>query len=119
MNWYLESLKKYWDFEGRSRRTEYWMFQLFYVLLFVPIMILDAIISAMIGSGFIGLTIIYIVVMLVPNFSVSVRRLHDTNNSGWMLLITFIPLIGGIWLFVLNVTEGDKVQNKYGVNPKS
>jgi uncharacterized membrane protein YhaH (DUF805 family) len=48
-----------------------------------------------------------------------VRRLHDTSKSGWWILISLIPLIGGIWLLVLLATDGDPGNNLYGPNPKS
>ena len=51
--------------------------------------------------------------------AVAVRRLHDVGKSGWFYLISLIPLIGGIWLFVLFVTEGDKGANQYGPDPKA
>jgi uncharacterized membrane protein YhaH (DUF805 family) len=61
---------------------------------------------------------IYTVISLLPGLAVTVRRLHDTGKSGWMLLLVFLPIIGWIWLFVLTVTEGDAGQNDYGPNPK-
>jgi len=56
--------------------------------------------------------------MLVPGLAVGVRRLHDGGKSGWMMLISFIPLIGGIWFIVLMATDIDSGANKYGPNPK-
>ena len=57
-------------------------------------------------------------VHLIPGLALSVRRLHDVGKSGWFLLIILIPLIGGIWLLVLECTEGNKSENKWGPNPK-
>ena len=55
----------------------------------------------------------------IPAFAVSVRRLHDVGKSGWFLLISLVPIIGGIWLLVLVCTDGDSSENAYGPSPKS
>jgi len=62
---------------------------------------------------------IYGLAMLVPSLAVGVRRLHDVGKSGWFYLISFIPLIGLIWLLVLFFTDGKSESNKWGVNPKN
>ena len=56
--------------------------------------------------------------MMLPNFAVTVRRLHDVGKSGWWMLIVLIPIIGAIWLFVLTVTDSQADDNEYGANPK-
>ena len=61
---------------------------------------------------------LYSLIAFLPHLAVTVRRLHDTNNSGAFLLIAFVPLIGFIWLFVLLIKEGNKGSNKYGDDPK-
>lgn len=63
--------------------------------------------------------LIYSLAALIPNLAVSVRRLHDTNKSGWMLLIGLIPIIGSIILIVFFCTEGTQGPNQYGADPKS
>jgi len=113
MEWYLKALRQYADFEGRARRKEYWMFTLFN-LIFV---ILALVIDGLIGTGAI-LYFIYVLATLIPNLSVSVRRLHDVGKSGWMYLIALIPLVGFIWLLVLFVTDSEPGDNIYGPNPK-
>lgn len=113
MEWYLKALRQYADFEGRARRKEYWMFTLFN-LIFV---ILALVIDGLIGTGAI-LYFIYVLATLIPNLSVSVRRLHDVGKSGWMYLIALIPLVGFIWLLVLLVTDSEPGDNIYGPNPK-
>jgi uncharacterized membrane protein YhaH (DUF805 family) len=57
-------------------------------------------------------------VLFIPGLAVAVRRLHDIGKSGWMLLITLIPLIGVIWLLVLLLTDSNSEENLYGANPK-
>jgi uncharacterized membrane protein YhaH (DUF805 family) len=114
MNWYLAVLKKYAQFSGRARRTEYWMFFLFNLLIFIALMIVEGILGSM---GIIGA--LYGLATLIPNLAVSVRRLHDTNRSGWWLLIGLVPLVGVIVLIVFVATEGTAGDNAYGPNPKA
>jgi uncharacterized membrane protein YhaH (DUF805 family) len=56
--------------------------------------------------------------LLLPSIAVTVRRLHDTNRTGWWILISFLPLIGGIWLLVLTVLDGTPANNRFGPDPK-
>ncbi|MFY7960951.1 MAG: DUF805 domain-containing protein, partial [Elsteraceae bacterium] len=56
--------------------------------------------------------------MLIPTLAVLVRRLHDTNRSGWWFLLAFLPVIGQIWLFVLLVLDSHPGDNRFGPNPK-
>jgi uncharacterized membrane protein YhaH (DUF805 family) len=119
MEWYLQALRRYTDFSGRSRRKEYWMFALFTVIFSVTTTILDYILgtdSFILNTGF--LSFIYGLGIFIPTISVSVRRLHDTGKSGWMLLVAIIPLIGAIWLLVLFLTDSAPGENQYGSNPK-
>ncbi|MBX7042973.1 MAG: DUF805 domain-containing protein [Ignavibacteria bacterium] len=119
MNWYLKVLKNYTNFSGRARRKEYWMFTLFNVIFAVAAMLLDNLLGIAIeGIGYGPIYGLYVLATIVPGIAVSVRRLHDVDKSGWMLLIGLIPLIGAIWLLVLFVTEGTPGDNQYGPNPK-
>jgi len=119
MNWYLKVLKQYTDFNGRARRKEYWMFVLFNLIFSVIAMILDNVFGiAMEGIGYGPLYGIYLLAIILPSLAVAVRRLHDIGKSGWMILITLIPLIGGIWLLVLLATDSNPGDNQYGPNPK-
>ena len=132
MDWMLMPLRRYADFSGRSQRKEYWMFQLFIILVF---MLLGIVLS--VGGGFSGVfdpanggspsAIIWIVIalfsifvlaLIVPGLAVIVRRLHDQDKSGWFILIQFIPYIGGIVLFVFMCIEGTKGENRFGPDPK-
>ena len=119
MNWYLKVLKQYADFNGRARRKEYWMFTLFSIIFYIVAMILDNIVGTAIdGVGYGLFYILYALAILIPSLAVSVRRLHDVGKSGWMILISLIPLIGAIWLLVLMVTDSNPGENEYGPNPK-
>ncbi len=120
MNWYYKVLRQYSDFNGRARRTEYWMFTLINALItFIFVMIdgkLGITLLEEIPYGY--LTLIYSLVVFLPSLAVSVRRLHDIGKSGWWYLVGLIPFIGGIWLLILLVTEGVAQENEYGTNPK-
>ena len=119
MNWYLKVLKQYADFNGRARRKEYWMFILFNMIFSIVAMILDNILGIAIGGIGYGLLYgLYVLAVLIPSIAVAVRRLHDIGKSGWMILISLIPLIGAIWLLVLLVTDSNSGENEYGPNPK-
>lgn len=113
MQWYLKVLKNYVAFSGRARRTEYWMFTLFSVIISLVLTLIES----MIGIPGV-LTMIYTLAILLPTLGVIVRRLHDIGKSGWWFLISFIPLIGSIWLLVL-LCQDSKEDNQYGVNPKT
>jgi uncharacterized membrane protein YhaH (DUF805 family) len=89
----------------------YWWWVLFAIIAAVVANIVDAIIGAPILSVIVGLG------LLLPGLSVAIRRLHDTNRTGWWILIGLIPLIGFIVLLVFYVQEGDAGDNKYGPPP--
>lgn len=63
--------------------------------------------------------LVYSLAMIIPSIAVTVRRLHDTNRSGWFILINFVPLIGPIVVFVFMVLDSDPDANQYGPNPKT
>lgn len=129
MNWYLKVLKQYVDFSGRARRTEYWMFTLFNLVVEVILGFIDRALGfgAFNGSTSNGVAFsaslgllggLYSLAVLLPSLGVAVRRLHDTNRSGWWLLIGLIPFIGGIVLLVFFVLEGTRGPNRFGNDPK-
>ena len=108
MNYYFGVLKKYAVFNGRARRKEYWLFFLFnFIITFI--------LGAIDGSWSTGhaktLSVIYCLAVLIPGIAVGVRRMHDINNSGWLILIPFFNLI-------LFCTEGTKGANRYGPDLK-
>ena len=119
MNWYLTVLKKYAEFSGRARRKEYWMFVLFNIIFFIVAIILDNILGTAIENVGYGLFyFLYGLAVIIPSLAVTVRRLHDTGKSGWWIFISLIPLIGGIWLLILLVTDSQPGENPYGPSPK-
>ncbi|MEL6592117.1 MAG: DUF805 domain-containing protein [Bacteroidota bacterium] len=120
MEWYLKALRQYADFRGRARRKEYWMYILFHLMFICAFVFLGVVFENYMGSFSLSpmLLGIYVLGTIIPTFAVLVRRLHDTNRSGWNFLIRFIPLIGDILLLVFLVDEGDPGPNRYGPDPK-
>jgi len=119
MNWYIKVLKQYADFSGRARRKEYWFFFLFNIIIGIGLAVIDSVTGTFNeehGMGLLGG--IYMLAVLIPGLAVSVRRLHDTDRSGWWVLIGFIPLIGAIVLIVFMVLDSKPGRNQYGGNPK-
>jgi uncharacterized membrane protein YhaH (DUF805 family) len=133
MNWYLEVLKKYRVFSGRANRKEYWMFFLVhYIVLYfsaIFIALIAAIFWVTIGGSF-GITVntsdsfagafdnvftaifsILIYIHTISTISVGVRRMHDTDHSGWWLLFPIVNL-------VFAVSEGTQGDNRFGADPR-
>ncbi|MFT5724917.1 MAG: uncharacterized membrane protein YhaH (DUF805 family) [Bacteroidia bacterium] len=122
MEWYLKVWRNYANFNGRARRKEYWMFTLlhYFVILCIYAIIfttIDSDTSSLVPVGF-GLVAVYWLSALIPTLAVIVRRLHDIDKSGWMILVYFIPFVGPIWLLVMLLTDGTPGPNQYGGNPK-
>lgn len=118
MNWYIGVLKKYAVFSGRARRKEYWMFVLINIVVSVGLAIADNVLGTVSQAGVGMLGALYSLGVLIPSLAVGVRRLHDTDRSGWWLLIGLIPLIGLIVLIVFFVMDSQPGQNRFGANPK-
>lgn len=118
LNYALMPFRKYAQFQGRSRRAEYWWYTLLVVVVSIVLAGIDmAMLGASAGSpGMLGL--IWAAATFIPSIAVGVRRLHDTNRSGFWLLIAFIPLIGAIVLLVFFVMDGTPGENKFGPSPK-
>ena len=119
MNWYLTVLKKHAVFSERARRKEYWMFVLFNFIIVFVLSLIEGIVGIAPETDQSVLASIYSLAVLIPGIAVSVRRLHDTNRSGWWLLIAFAPLIGAIVLIVFMVEDSQQDENQYGSNPKA
>lgn len=119
MNWYIEALKKYAVFSGRSRRKEYWFFVLFNVIFSFVLGFIDGMMGNVhmeSGMGLLGG--VYSLLLLIPGIAVSVRRLHDTNRTGWWVLLGLIPIIGALVLLIFMIQDSTPGENNYGQNPK-
>lgn len=112
----------YANFNGRARRAEYWWWWLAQILLVFVMIIPMVAISP--ETSEIGATISLILIAvwsigtLLPNITVTVRRLHDSDKTGWLYLLGLIPYIGGLILFVLMLLPGTPGENQYGDDPK-
>jgi uncharacterized membrane protein YhaH (DUF805 family) len=119
MNWYIGVLKQYFVFYGRARRAEYWNFVLFNIIVSIILSVIDHTLGTYdpeTEAGLLGG--IYSLLIILPSLGVTVRRLHDTDRSGWWILISLIPLIGAIVLLIFLVQDSQPEQNRFGVNPK-
>ena len=113
MNWYLAVLKNYVGFEGRARRQEFWMYALINFIIAVVLYLIGLAIGTQI------IYYLYALAVLLPGLAVAVRRLHDTDKSGWWVLLGIIPIVGAIILIVFTATEGTRGPNQYGQDPKA
>jgi uncharacterized membrane protein YhaH (DUF805 family) len=139
----FQPLRKYAEFEGRARRSEYWLFQLFFWGVVVALYVVMSIISVifiqpsavgpdttvaaddpgLMAASIItlvmgGAILIFFVAMFIPSLALRVRRLHDIGLSGWMILIGVIPFVGGLALFIMSVLDGSIGRNTFGEDPK-
>lgn len=109
---FIEAVKKvltnYANFNGRARRSEYWWYTLFTVIVSIVLGVVDG----ATGSGVGTLGAIFSLATLIPSIAVAVRRMHDVGKSGWFCLIP-------IYNLVLACTEGDQGTNEYGPDPKN
>ena len=113
MDWFIDCItKNYVNFSGRARRKEYWMFTLFNIIACFVVMLLDSFLEL---NNI--LILIYVLAILLPSYAVTVRRLHDTDKSGWWLLLMFVPF-GNIILLIFCLIDSTPGPNQYGENPK-
>jgi uncharacterized membrane protein YhaH (DUF805 family) len=142
MEWMLMPLRKFAQFGGRSRRTEYWMFFVFNILVGVVTNLVDR----LLGLGAVGIDTFATLALLIPNAALWVRRLHDVNRSGWWIWTIITPaglilqqawgrenepvtngimvlagllVVAAIWNLVLMLLPGTKGPNNFGPDPKN
>ena len=108
----MEEYKKMWkngfNFSGRATRRDYWMAVLF-----------NMIVSFVVGfvAGLVQLPIlgtIYVLAVMIPSIALSIRRMHDINKSGWVILLSLVPVVGGIIVLVFHCLASVNENNKYG-----
>jgi uncharacterized membrane protein YhaH (DUF805 family) len=120
MSWYLAVLKKYAVFVGRARRTEYWYFFLFNLIITIALILVDTGAGTFYAeSGFGLLSSLYTLGVLLPSMGVTIRRLHDTGRTGWWVLLMLVPVIGPLVMLVFLVLDSQPGDNAYGPNPKA
>jgi uncharacterized membrane protein YhaH (DUF805 family) len=115
MTHYFNVLKKYVVFSGRATRKEYWMFQLFHILIFGVLLIFGGasideggeLVPGVLGN-------IYLITTFLPALAVQVRRFHDVGQSAWLLLVFLVPLVGSLIasIFSLLASKCPKCKSK-------
>lgn len=120
VNYVLSVYRNYATFNGRARRTEYWAFTGFFILVMMIVSALSEL-GQGVGLDILGSAVLAIFVLgsFVPAFAVRVRRLHDTNRTGYWMLLSLLPVVGGLVLLVFDVLPGTKGSNRYGQDPKA
>lgn len=125
--WVVRPWRQAFDFRGRAARREYWLFLVQLYLAFVLMMVAagfllglaapelldddeNPLIPLLVGGA--------MLLMLVPYLAASVRRLHDHDKSGWLFLLSFIPLVGWIFFLIMMLTPGTQGENGYGPDPR-
>lgn len=121
---------KYATFSGRARRSEYWFWALFQVIVYVVVSFIAGPMMAAgidlqtgeIGGSYFGGTALFALVglaFLLPNLAVVVRRLHDQDKPGPFIFLGLIPGVGWIIILVLMLLEGTRGPNQFGPDPKA
>jgi uncharacterized membrane protein YhaH (DUF805 family) len=118
MQWYLHALRNYAVFTGRARRREYWIFELMTGAIALALFVLAVELGKAGYPYFLSLPFLYIVATIVPSLSSLIRRLHDTDRSGWWFWINLIPLFGPLSMLIFTVQDSQPSENRYGPNPK-
>ncbi len=127
MEWMLMPYRRYADFSGRSCRREYWMFTLLSVIVAIVAVILIVAGGNGLGDGSsapgpvfwlgAGVLGIWVLASIIPSIAVQVRRFHDQDRSGWMILLGFIPYVGSIIVFIFMCLKGTTGPNRFGPDP--
>jgi uncharacterized membrane protein YhaH (DUF805 family) len=118
----IQPFRQIFDFKGRARRTEYWAFilwQLAFLALVVNLLALTPLAGRRSGDeAVVWIALGWIAVFGLPTAALQVRRLHDHDTNGWMLLVMFLPYIGAGWLFWMMVAKGSFGPNRFGEDPR-
>lgn len=134
MDLMFQPLRKYADFTGRARRMEFWLFWLFLIGIQIVFSVLIGMVAGPTAavadptdpfavlngpaSALYGVFGLVMLGLLIPSLAVAMRRLHDTNRTGWWLLLGLIPFLGALVLLIFYVLDGTPGPNKYGPDPK-
>jgi uncharacterized membrane protein YhaH (DUF805 family) len=122
--------QKYVGFEGRARRSEYWGYQLFQFIAIMGFLILGMILDVTIGGVSMDtqddsvpyitliMLVLYVIGTFLPSLAITIRRMHDVGVSGWVYLVSFVPYVGGLVIFVITVIDSQVGTNAYGLSPK-
>ncbi|SET34396.1 DUF805 domain-containing protein [Thorsellia anophelis] len=120
MRYYLMALKNCFNFKGRASRSEFWVFTLvnYFIIYFLYfVFIFSSEYNETLAGGALVLSLSLSLVLVVPSVSVSIRRLHDTNRTGWLFLLSFVPIIGTVLLIYWYCLKGCEGDNHFGPDP--
>ena len=118
MKWYFRVLRKYAVFTGRAGRKEYWIFGLIHGVIIFALRYPHFLAGTIDLDTHLGqIAMLYLFGTFLPLIAVSVRRLHDTNRSGWWFLMFLIPLLDLVLFFVFMTEASNPGENRYGPNP--
>lgn len=109
--WYINPMKKYADFSGRAQRKEYWMFVWYNFLVAFGLGFMLGIFSGVLHTDLSALSLLYSLGTLLPSIAVGIRRMHDTDHSGWWIICPFVNLY-------FCCIDGQPHQNRFGADPK-
>lgn len=128
MDLMLQPLRKYADFTGRARRSEYWLFALFVALVQLATGILSWFVAGDLGDDAFATPASAVIALLyfgfylyvfIPSLAVSFRRLHDSGRTAWWMLLVLIPILGHLVLLIFMILDGTPGDNRYGPDPKA
>ncbi|MGC2191345.1 MAG: DUF805 domain-containing protein [Candidatus Dormiibacterota bacterium] len=114
---YGDAYERMWrmglEFSGRSTRPEYWKVVLINVVIAIVLLFLEDTTT----RDFVLLADLYTLVAIIPGIALSIRRLHDTNRTGWWVLIGLVPILGALLLIWFMAQPSTTANDRYGSLP--
>ena len=112
--------QNYCNFNDPPRRSEYWLFVLFNIIVEIILSAIGAILVYDLKNQIISFSLLslYSLIIFIPGLALTIRRLHDAGKSGWYILVALIPIVGGIIVLYFLVQDSQQEQNEYGISPK-
>jgi uncharacterized membrane protein YhaH (DUF805 family) len=114
---------QYFQIEGRTGRQDFWNFVVACVALLVGTYILDSLIgighTIYSGTSFYPFTTLASLALLIPNLSIAIRRLHDTDRTAGWMLVGIVPFVGWAVVIYWFAEAGMRGENQFGREPKS
>ncbi len=90
-----------------------------FVLISAVVVLVLGIVNGLMGADVPALEVYYSLAVVLPSLAVTVRRLHDTDRSGWWLVILLVPIVGAIVFLLFMATPGGEMANRFGASPKA
>ena len=107
------------SFNGRINRAKFWLGTVCLLVVYIILAVISSATMGQDGPGIIGIIVLIIyIAMIWPSVALGVKRFHDRDKSGWWVLISLVPIIGGLWYLIeCGFLEGTKGPNKFGPDP--